>query len=198
MRNALAFIAGLISIAATLPYIWDTLKGKTRPNIVTWFTWGLLSGITAFAALDGHATQTAIFAGMTALCDVAIVLAGLRYGIKKYTAFDIVCQLLAVLGIILWQITRQPAVAVLLNIISDLIGALPTYRHIWLDPYEETLKTFVIATLASALAIISLASFAFIASAYPLYIFASCVSLAGLIALRRYVWTDKSTIGAKS
>jgi hypothetical protein len=185
MRNILAVIAGLISIIATLPYIRDTLKGKTHPNIVTWLTWGLLSGITAVAALSGGANQTAIFAGALALCNIGIVIAGLRYGVKRYTRFDIVCQILAIVGVVLWRVTNDPALAVLFNIISDLIGALPTYRHIWRKPREETLTTFIVATGSSVLVIISLARFDFISFAYPFYILASCLSFALLIVYSR-------------
>jgi uncharacterized protein with PQ loop repeat len=69
VRDLLAIVAGIITVAATLPYIINTIKGKTRPNIVTWFTWTLLNTITAIAAYSGHAYQTTIFAGAGALCN---------------------------------------------------------------------------------------------------------------------------------
>lgn len=185
MRNLLAVIAGLIAIVATLPYIVDTTKGKTHPNIITWFTWGLLSGVTAVAAGASGAVQTAIFASLLAACDIAIVLAGLRSGIRRYTIFDVICQILAIIGIILWRITNEPALAILLNIISDLIGALPTYRHIWHDPHRETLSTFVLAMFSALVAIIAIENYKFTSAGYPIYIFFSATSFAVLILLHR-------------
>lgn len=185
MRNALAIISGLISVVASLPYILDTFRGKTRPNIVTWLTWGSLSAITSFAVLSDHAVQTAIFAGAMALSSFTIALVGLRYGLKRYTLFDIICQILAIIGIILWQVTSQPGLAVLFVIISGLVGALPTYRHIWLQPKEETLPTFVAYFIAELIAITSLANFRFVASGYPIYMALSSVSLIGLILFCR-------------
>jgi len=186
MKNILAILSGLVYVAGTIPYIVDTLRGKTKPNVVTWFTWGILSGVTAVAALAGHdAVQTAIFAGALAVTNLFIVVIGLRYGFKRYTKLDILCQVLAVTGIILWQITSRPELAILLCFISDFIGAVPTYRHIWLKPYEETLRTFVIFVISSAISIASLRTFGFVQLAYPLYILLDTGLIIALIVLRR-------------
>jgi hypothetical protein len=184
MRDALAILAGIIAISATAPYIVNTIRGKTRPNIVTWFTWASLSAITAVAAFSGHAYQTAIFAGALAACDYVIVIVGLRHGLKKYTKFDVICQILALVGIVLWRLTGVPAVAVAIVIIADLIGALPTYRHSWHMPHEETWQTFAYGSVAALLAIFSVKNLNFISLGYPIYIFLSCVSFLFTIKYR--------------
>lgn len=184
MRDILAVLAGIIAISATVPYIVNTIKGKTRPNVITWFTWALLSAITAIAAFSGHAYQTAIFAGALAVCDFFIVIVGLRHGLKKYTQFDIICQALALVGIILWKLTGTPAAAVAVNIAADLIGALPTYRHSWRLPHEETWQTFAYGSIAALLAIFSVKNLNFISLAYPVYIFLSCGSFLFTITYR--------------
>lgn len=168
-----------------MPYILDTLRGKTRPNIVTWATWGTLGAITTFAVLSEHAIQTAIFAGAVTIACYGTALASLRYGFKRYTMLDAICQVLAIIGIILWRMTDQPSLAVLFVIISDLIGAVPTYRHIWLEPHEETLSTFVMYLVAELILLASLSSFRFIAAGYPVYMALNSISLIGLILFCR-------------
>jgi hypothetical protein len=177
MRNLLACLAGLLVVVATVPYIVDTLKGKTKPNAISWFTWSLLGALGAAAAISGHATQTAIFTASLALCNLGVVVASLPYGIKRYTGLDIACQLLAVAGIVLWRVTNNPSLAVTLVILSDFIGAIPTYRHIWRSPYEETLRAYVLFVVASVVTIFSLASFRYISAAYPIYIVVNSVLL---------------------
>jgi hypothetical protein len=184
MRNAVALIAGLVAVFSTLPYIRDTLKGKTKPNIVTWLTWCLLNTITAFAAYAAHANQTAIFAGAAALCTGFVVIVGLKRGVKKYTTFDIVCQILALVGIILWRLTGQPAVAISINIAADCIGVLPTYRHSWRLPHEETWQSYAIGGVSAVLAIASIQVFNYVSLAYPVYIFLSDASLVWVILYR--------------
>jgi hypothetical protein len=108
MRNAIALIAGIISFASILPYIRDVNKGKTHPNMVSWLTWCILNLINTIAALSTGATQTALLSGASALATGSVTLLALSHGIKKYTVFDIVCQVLALSGIVAWRLTGQP------------------------------------------------------------------------------------------
>lgn len=184
MHNLLAIIAGLIAVLATLPYIFDTVKNKTHPNIITWFTWTLLNGITALAAFSGGATQTAIFATGGALCTGAVTVAGLKHGIKKYNSFDITCQILAIIGVILWRISNNPSVAISFNIAADMIGVLPTYRHAWQLPHQETWQTFFYGVISSLIGILSVEKFNYLSVAYPAYLLLSDMSLVIVIKYR--------------
>ena len=185
MRSDLAFVAGCIAIAGAIPYILDTLKGKTHPNIITWFTWTLLNTINAVAAQSSGATQTAIFSTAGALATGAICIVGLRYGLKKYTRFDVICQSTALLGVVLWQLTNQPTVAVLVNVITDFAGWLPTYRHAWKSPHAETWQTFAFSGCSSALTLISIQRYTLIALVFPAYILSANIAIVSTILARR-------------
>jgi len=185
MRGDLAFVAGCIAILGAVPYIIDTLKGKTHPNIVTWFTWTLLNGINAAAAWSSGATQTAIFSAGGAIATGAILIVGLRRGLKQYTRFDIICQAAALLGVVLWRITSQPSIAVAINVVTDFTGWLPTYRHALKAPHAETWQTFALSGLSSALTLISIQHYTFIALAFPVYIFSANVAIVNTILLGR-------------
>lgn len=185
MHNTLALVSGLIAILAALPYIRDVLRGKTRPNVVTWFTWSLLNIITAVAALSGGAVQTAIFAAATGLCTSAVTILGLRNGIKKYTLFDVICQCLAILSIVAWLLTREPASALLFTIAASFIGSLPTIRHAWKAPREETWQFFGIDALSAAVACLAVENRDFLSLAFPLYILLDDLLIAGIILSRR-------------
>lgn len=185
MRGDLAFLAGCIAIAGAVPYILDTLKGKTHPNIVTWFTWTLLNGINAVAAWSGGAAQTAIFSAAGAIATGAICIAGLRYGLKHYTRFDIICQSSALLGVVLWRLTSRPAVAVLVNVATDFSGWLPTYRHAWRSPHAETWQTFAFSAVSSMLTLISIQHYTLLALAFPTYILCANITIVSTILVRR-------------
>lgn len=185
MRADLVFIAGIITIISPLPYIRDSLKGKTHPNLVTWFTWTLLNGITAAAAWSAGARQTAIFMTAASIATFAIVLSGLRYGLKQYTKFDISCQAAALVGLVLWKLTNDPSIAVAINVVTDFVGLLPTIRHAWKAPHAETWQTFVIAMVAGALTLMSIQDYTFISLASPIYIFSADTTMTAVILLRR-------------
>ena len=185
MRNALAVVGGLVAISSSIPYIVNTVRGKTHPNMVSWFTWMLLHVVAAGAAFAAGATQTAIFTSAAALSTGLITGMSLRYGFRRYTRFDIICQAMAILGLALWQITNRPLFAIILVMGVNLTAALPTIRHAWQEPQRETWQTFAISVLAASLTILSIAHYNFISLAYPVYFIVCDGAIAILILARR-------------
>jgi hypothetical protein len=185
MRSELVFIGACIALFGAIPYILDTVRCKTHPNIVTWFTWTLLNGINAVAAWSAGATQTAIFSTAAAIATGAILVVGLRFGLKRYTLFDIVCQAAALGGVALWRATSRPSLAVATNVVADFAGWLPTLRHAWQAPHAETWQTFAMSGLSAALTLISIQHYTFIALAFPSYILTANVVIVSVILSRR-------------
>ena len=183
MRELLTVIAGLIIVISPLPYIADIIRNKTHPNMVTWVTWSLINVINTAAAFSAGAWQTGIYLSCATFATVSISVLAFWHGVKKYSVFDIVCQIVALIGIPLWLLTRQPALAVALELVVDFSGGLPTLRHAWREPYAETLRTFVLSASAGLLLLASLKEYSFVAVAVPLYIFLfdSAISVAILM-----------------
>jgi len=171
-------------VGAALPYIWGILKCNTKPNIVSWITWTLLTGIATSAEIAAHEYIAAIFTGSAMIETLGVVILGLKHGYVKYTNFDIVCQVGAIIGIILWQIFNSPTVGVVASVAIDLVGALPTIRHSWLKPNEETWQTYALSGFGGILALAALTNFNPINSSYAVYIVLVNVLLASLILIR--------------
>lgn len=134
MQTVVLVLATVITIGSVFPYVRDILKGTTKPNIVSWVTWTLLTGIATAAEIAGHQYVTAIFTSSAVLETAIIVLLGLKYGYVKYTSFDVVCQIGAIIGIILWQIFNSPSLGVIASVAIDFVAAMPTIRHSWMKP----------------------------------------------------------------
>ncbi len=171
MREAVAVIGSLILLAGMAPYILDTVKGKTKPNIVSWFTWTLLSVIGMAVAISEGAITAAILSGASALATMSVTVLGLRRGIKHYTFFDGACQVAALVGIVLWQITKQPELAVAIAVMADMVASLPTQKHAWQEPFAETWQAFAAGAVGSAIALATVSQFSFVALAYPIWLF---------------------------
>ena len=170
MKSALAVIAGLIATFSTVPYLIDIIRRKTKPNIVSWFTWTLLLAIATAAAFAAHEPRTALLTFGDTVCTLAVVILGLRYGIAKLSRFDFLCQAGAILGLVLWLIFNSPQIAIIFSLAIDFIVMMPTVRHSWLMPKEETWQTFAIGVFASALTLISLVHYSFSSLAFPVYL----------------------------
>lgn len=185
MRQFLAILAAIIPIAGAIPYLIDTVKEKTRPNAVTWFTWFLINAINSAAAFSEGAWQTGLYSLAGAIATGLIVLLALKHGVKKYTTFDIVCQVIALLGIPLWLTTGQPELAVLILLIVDFSGGLPTLRHAWKAPHEETWQTFAASAVGGVLVLASIEQYSIVALTMPIYIFFFDIAVLSFIYYRR-------------
>lgn len=192
MKTIFLILATMITVGSVIPYARDILRGSTKPNIVSWITWTLLTAIATAAEVTAHQYVTAIFTSAAALETGLVVVLGLRYGYVKYTRFDAVCQASAVIGIFLWQFFDSPAIGVLASVTIDLIGALPTLRHSWQKPGEETWSTYALAGLGAAFAIAALSEYNWVSLPYAVYLITINLLTAIIIINRGHAGVDKT------
>ena len=157
-------------MASVIPYLRDILRGTTKPNIVSWITWTILTAIATVAEIAAHEYTTAIFTSSAVVETSLVVILGLKYGYAKYSKFDVICQVGALSGFVLWWLFNSPALAVIAAVTIDFIGALPTVRHSWLMPSEETWPTYAFAGLGGLLAIFALTAYNWTSLSYAVYI----------------------------
>lgn len=170
MKTAFIIVSSLLTILSVFPYLADILKRKTKPRVVSWFTWATLSGIASAASFSDGQYAAAILSFCAFIECMAIVILGLKYGEKEFTVFDISCQIGAIVGLVLWFVFNSPAVAVLASITIDFIGALPTLKHAWQKPHEETWITFMLAGVGATFTVFAASSVRVTALAGPIYI----------------------------
>ncbi len=185
MKNALAIIGAITAILSGLPYMIDVVKGKSKPNIVSWFTWTLLTAVATAAAFAEHAPKAALLTLGSTISTGMVVLLGLKYGTAKLSRFDAFCQGGAIIGLILWLMFNSPAVAIIITMIIDFIAAMPTIRHGWLKPGEETWQTFALSGVAAAFVFASLVTYTFANLAFPIYLFFANSLIVAVIIYRR-------------
>lgn len=168
-----------------VPYVRDVVHKKTKPNLITWATWTLLTGISSAAAFSASEYVTATVLGVDTLATGLVVLFGLRYGQAKYTLFDLVCQVCALFGLALWLMFDSPLIAVAISVAVDLVATLPTIRHSWLKPHEETARSYLICALSDSFGLFALATFNPISATYLVYNLLIDVTLA-MVVRHRY------------
>ena len=170
MKDTLAFIGAFIVLFCTLPYIIDVVKKKTKPNIVTWIIWSVLIGIGAAALYASNEFNAALLLTGDFIATFAVVIVGLKYGTAKLDRFDFVCLIGAVVGLILWLVFNSPLIAIIATIVIDFIGTVPTVRHSYHNPEEETWITFALGVIATIFTLLSLPNYTFSAWIYPAYL----------------------------
>jgi hypothetical protein len=171
--HLLVLFSALLTIIAASAYLRDTLKGKTKPNRISWFLWALLPLIGTAAAFragaDLWATIRVFLAGFLPLI---IFLASFwnRQSYWRLTFFDWLCGAFALLAIAIWFILDSPRMAILFSVIGDGFAALPTFVKAWKYPKTETGITYVINLIAVLLVIPSIPIWNIENSAFQIYL----------------------------
>lgn len=181
-------------ISSAIPYIVEIIRGKTKPRVVSWAIWTLLTSIaTAASFVDGQYPAAALSLAVTVQTG-AIVVLGLRHGNRQLTRLDVACVIGAMIGLILWYIFNSPAIAVLAAVTIDLIWVIPTMHHAWWRPNEETWLTFLMASLSGGLTVLIAGSWRATAIAYPLYLLIINMIIVIVILNRTRLLDQKQTV----
>jgi len=182
----LVVLSGLIVIVGSSAYIRDTIKGKTKPNRISWLMWSIAPLIGAGAAISSDADiWVTIRILLSGLLPLIVLLASFlnKKSHWKLTGFDFACGVSSVIALIFWWIVGNPELAILLAALGDGFASLPTIRKAWKFPETETGLTFMAGLFASLIVIPSIPVWDIENSAFLLYLIISNSLL--LIAIYR-------------
>lgn len=185
MKPIVAIIAIVIALIGYIPYIRDCIKGKTKPHVISWFVWALVSFIAFGIQLlnDGGAgSYINLFMGI--ICTIIFFFA-LKNGTKNITKADWVAFCLAIIAIILWLIVKQPLLSIILVVFIDIMSFLPTMLKGWRKPWTETIVTFGMSGIKNGLSIYALGTYSLINVMYPAYSLIANLFFVMMLILRR-------------
>jgi len=188
LSSVFGVLGGLVAVSGNVPYIAETVKGKTKPRLVTWLTWTLLTALASAAAFSDHQIAAGSFALLGTLATGTILVIGWRYGDRSFGRLDIACLVGVIIGLMAWLLLNTPAIGVWAAIIIDCIGLIPTIRHAWQAPAEETPSTYILVCIGGMMAVAAVAATGQIsvtAIGYPLYTAVSLGAVGAIVLLRR-------------
>lgn len=167
------FVAVALILFGDFTYLIYTIKGKVKPNRVTWFLWAL-APLIAFAAqlsqgVGLFSLTTFAFGGFPLLIFFASFLNKKAYW--KITKFDLICGALAIAGLILWQVTQVGNWAILFAIASDGLAAVPTIVKSYKAPETENYQVYLFNAIGSVIVLFAIRQWDFAHYAFPMYIF---------------------------
>lgn len=168
VKNIFGIVATALTFVGYIPYIKDTLKGKTKPHIYTWFLWALISFVAFGLQLyDGGGIGSYVTLAAALVC-FFIFLLGCRIGEKDITKTDTILLAFALLAVIMWPLSNQPLLSVIILAATDMLSFIPTIRKSWNKPYTETLSSYWMNTFRFSLGLVALQNYTVITTLYPL------------------------------
>lgn len=147
--------SALIFIGGDLPYLLDTLKGKTKPHRVTWGIFAILNTIGFANQYASGADNSLWLFGAGALMTALIFLSSIKGGEGGRSNSDIICLLIGIAGVLLWFFFRSPIYSIFANIIADISAIIPTYIKARKHPESETRIAWLVGTISVVLDAIS-------------------------------------------
>ncbi|MBZ5535045.1 MAG: hypothetical protein LAO31_03740 [Acidobacteriia bacterium] len=183
-------VAGLFSLAAFVPYILSTLRGRTKPNRATWWIWTVVGSLLAVSYYASGARPTLWVALSYVLGPLITAILSFRYGVGGWTRFDRGCMLGAGVGALLWWAFSSPLIALLINLGIDFLGALPTLFKAYSDPGGEDSLAWSLFLLGNTLNLFAIDQWRFSIVVYPAYMFLLSALILLLLTSRRRVKQD--------
>jgi hypothetical protein len=180
-----AVIAGTLGIAGLFPYFRDIFRHKTKPERAMWWIYTFLFTLLFFAQKSAGAHWLLIVSAGYVLSSFLIAILSVKYGYGKFHKRDTISLIIAALGIILWQLTNSPLIAILIVIVIDFAGFWLTLVKTWHAPHSETLISWQLSLIGAVLSVFSAGTWKFTIIIYPLYAVLGTTLLVWLIMYRR-------------
>ena len=172
LHSYFIILGTLIGAAGAVKYLTDTVKGKVRPNRVSFLLWSVVPFIAFFAQIKQGVGLEALMTFSTGFLPLTVFLASFvnKQAEWKLTRFDLICGMLSVVGLVLWMITRVGNVAILFSIIADGLAAIPTIVKAYKYPETEIAWPWIATVVGVILTLLTLSRFTFANCGFILYI----------------------------
>jgi len=162
----------IIGTAGAIVYLVDTIKGKLKPNRVSFLLWSIAPMIAFAAQIRQGVGLEALMTFSTGFLPLLTFIATFvnKKAEWKLTGFDLACGALSVLGLILWLITKVGNVAILFSIVADGLAALPTLVKAYKHPETELAWPWLATCVGVTLTLLTLPELTFANSGFIIYI----------------------------
>lgn len=179
-------IGTLIGAAGSVAYLIDTVKGKVRPNRVSFLLWSIAPLIAFFAQIKQGVGLEALMTFSTGFLPLTVFAASFanKQAEWKLTRFDLLCGILSLAGLALWLITKVGNVAIFFSIVADALAAIPTLVKAYNYPDTELAWPWIATVFGVILTLLTLSTLTFANSGFILYILVVNLMIFALVQFR--------------
>ena len=187
MLNENFVIVGVvIGFLGGLSYLIDTIKGRVKPNRVSYLLWALAPLIAFVAQLKEGVGIQSLLTFSVGFVPLSIFIASFfnKKSEWKLTRFDLVCGALSVAGLILWLITRIGIVAIIFSIAADALAGIPTVVKSYRFPETESAWPYFAASISAMFTLLTINQWSFAEYGFSLYILVLTLTISSLVQFK--------------
>ena len=170
IRVLLIGTSTLLALISPVIYSHSILKGETKPHRTTRFVLLLITVLSTASLFAQHDRAAVWLAGVSALQAIFIFGLSIKRGMGGWSASDIICLIIALIGITAWQTSNNPSLGLYFSILADFTGMVPALMKTYRWPHTENVWFFVLDMIAGALTFLAVTAFTKEQTAYPIYI----------------------------
>lgn len=153
MNEFFGVASGIVGVIGYAPYIKDIWKRSTKPDRIAWLIWTLEYTALFFAQLSAGATWSLWLVGLQLVGVIAIFSLSLKYGVGHFTRFTYSLLAVILCALIIWLMTDNAALAIILLIAVEASGVIITAIKTYKKPDSETLSFWYLIAVAGILGV---------------------------------------------
>ncbi len=179
-------IGTLLGAAGSVAYLIDTVRGKVKPNRVSFLLWSIAPLIAFFAQIKQGVGLAALMTFSTGFQPLTVFIASFvnKQAEWKLTGFDLLCGILSLVGLVLWMITKVGNVAIVFSIVADGLASVPTIVKAYKYPDTEIAWPWIATAFGVVLTLLTLSTFTFANSGFIFYILVVDTLIYALVQFR--------------
>lgn len=170
MKDIFIAISVILGLVSSFVYFVAILKGQAKPHRTTRFVFLFITTLTTLS-LFAQGNRVALWlSGVSTFQSIVIFGLSMKYGMGGKSKTDILCLVMAIIGIACWQITKNPLTALYFFIIADFTGVIPTLIKTYRLPHTEVWAFYALDVIAATFNLLATKEFTINQYLYPFYI----------------------------
>lgn len=181
----LACLGVSVSLYGVFTYLRGILKDGTQPRMASWVAWFTANTVFAVVAFADGAYLAAGINAISSITNAAIIGASLKQRVNPRPGdwIDWACLTSSILCVAVTVFSPAKELGTITAMLANVIATIPTIRHAWAKPQEETWQMFAASAGAGGLGlvgVIMVSGVDFVSIAGPLM---TCLGNTGLVLL---------------
>jgi len=169
IQSFIGYLAGALALLQVVPYLLSILRGHAKPERATYAIWSTINLLASISYIAVGA-RTTIWVGLAYTVSAVLIFAlSFKFGMGGLNKFDLTCLVMAGAGIILWLITKDPALSLYYYVGIKFLGFLPTLKKAYILPKTENTLSWIMSAAASLLNLLAVTSWTPQIALYPIY-----------------------------
>lgn len=185
IHQLFGIIAVVLNIINAGVYLYAAIRGNVRYERGAMIIWSVISVITFLSYRAEGANGSLLLAGSSAVLSIIFVFLSIKYGYGWVKRRDYIALALALLAMVLWYLSDDPTIALVLSLIADFMGLSLVFFKAKEAPDTESILAWSIFGLASIFAFLAIEEHSFEITIYPIYLIASSILIVGITKYAR-------------